>query len=340
DLEDSTFVKRLKSASRDQLEVATALNRTLCDGFGRPDADAGKAVKTQTEGIAAREEAQSEKVRTIQDDLEAYYDRRKEEKFMRILKEMEDYEVVSRLNDLGDRVRQNRSGEAIARAEFWADTLDRWAEELVSASKCGQCKGGKGDSLPPSVVLEVMRILEGEMDLREETRALEQIRDNSDEAVYEEKAVAQGETQHRLGVRLDNVITDIRTLPLGEQKFSREIQLLTAAGSAMQDAMNTLLQPDTGSRAIAAETEVIELLLQAKRANPKGGGGGGGSNPGGGGEGNTDRVALELYGPGSDPNAQIERRDVRQSTGTTTDQTPAEFRDGIDAFFNALEGRN
>jgi hypothetical protein len=107
----------------------------------------------------------------------------------------------------------------------------------------------------------------------------------------------------------------------------------------MSDATEILARPDTGREAIAAETEAIELLLQAKRANPKGGGGGGGSSAGGGGEGNTDQVALELYGPGSDPNAKIESREVRQATGTTNDQTPAEFRDGIDAFFNALESR-
>ena len=59
----------------------------------------------------------------------------------------------------------------------------------------------------------------------------------------------------------------------------------------------------------------------------------------GGGTGDTDRVALELYGPGADPLAQIEARGVQQSTGTTNDQVPAEFRDGIDAFFNALENR-
>ena len=34
DLENSTFVKRFKAASREQLEVATAPNRTLFDGFG------------------------------------------------------------------------------------------------------------------------------------------------------------------------------------------------------------------------------------------------------------------------------------------------------------------
>ena len=338
DLEDSTFVKRLKSASREQLEVATALNRTLFDSFGVSEKSLDEKQKDQTERIAATEQGQSQKVRTIQDDLEAYYDRRKEEKFQRILKEMEEYEIVSKLNDLGDRVRDNRSGEAIAKAEFWGDTLDRWAEELVSASQCGQCKGCKGDSLPPSIVLEVMRILEGEMDLREETRSLELVREETEAVAYQDKAEAQSETQRKLFNRLENVVTDIRSLPLGEQKFEKEIQLLSAAGVAMTDATQILSQPNTGPQAIAAETEVIELLLQAKRANPKGGGGGG-SNPGGGGEGNTDQVALELYGPGSDPNAQIERREIRQANGTNNDQTPAEFRDGIDAFFNALENR-
>jgi hypothetical protein len=338
DLENSTFVKRLKAASREQLEVATALNRTLFDGFGVSEKEMESRLRDQAESIARREEGQSGRVRNILDDLEAYYDRRKEDKFLRVLQEMEEYEIVSKLNELGDRVRENRSGEVIAKAEFWGDTLDRWAEELVSASKCGQCKGSKGDSLPPSVVLEVMRILEGEMDLREETRTLEQARELTETVAYKDKAEAQAETQRKLYTRVVNVVTDIKTLPLGTQKFAKEIDLLGAAGDAMLDATDVLSRPDTGPEAIAAETEVIELLLQARRANPNGGGGGG-SNPGGGGEGNTDKVALELYGPGADPNAKIEAREVRQSTGTTNDQTPAEFRDGIDAFFNALENR-
>ena len=339
DLENSTFVKRFKAASREQLDVATALNRTLFDGFGVTEESLDARQKDQTGRIADRELAQSQKVRDIQDDLEAYYDRRKEEKFMRILQEMEEFEVVKKLDQLGDRVRINRSGDSIARAEYYGDTLDRWAEELVSASKCGQCKGCKGDSLPPSIVLEVMRILEGEMDLREETRSLEQVRENLETVAYTDKAELQADTQRKLYNRTVNVVMDIRALPLGEQKFGKEIQMITAAGAAMNDATDILGRPDTGREAIAAETEAIELLLQAKRANPKSGGGGGGSTPGGGGTGDTDRVALELYGPGADPLAQIEARGVQQSTGTTNDQVPAEFRDGIDAFFNALENR-
>lgn len=340
DLEDSTFVKRLKSASREQLQVAEGLNRTLFDGFGINGGKTSETVTRTTEQLASRENAQSEKLQVIQDDLQAYFDRRAEQKFGRILREMEDSEVVSKIAALGETVRTNHSGESISSAEYWADTLDRWAEEMVSASKCGQCKGGNSDSLPPSIVLEVMRILEGEMDLREETRAAEKVRSSLTADVYATKAGKLASAQQGLYERCVNVVIDIEALPLGTQKFAREIQVVEAAANAMGDAWKLLKSPATNAPVIAAETEAIELLLQSRRANPKsGGGGGGGSTPGGGGSGSTDQAALELYGPTADPNASIEKREIQQATGTATDQIPAEFRDGVDAFFNAVENR-
>ena len=137
DLENSTFVKRLKAASRRQLEVAEDLNRTLFKGFGLNTASLDDRQKDQAEKIAEREEAQSRSVWMIQSDMEAYYDRRKMKKFLGILEEMEDLRVTTKLSGVSERVRQNLSGESIARAEFWSDTLDRWAEELVEPSPGG-----------------------------------------------------------------------------------------------------------------------------------------------------------------------------------------------------------
>jgi hypothetical protein len=98
-----------------------------------------------------------------------------------------------------------------------------------------------------------------------------------------------------------------------------------------------LASPDTGPETIAAETEAIELLLQARRINPKGGGGGGGSSPGAGGSGDTDQSALALLGSGAEAKAGSSARSVRQSTGVTGVDLPAEYRQGLDAFFEALE---
>ena len=98
-----------------------------------------------------------------------------------------------------------------------------------------------------------------------------------------------------------------------------------------------LARPETGPEAIAAETEAIELLLQARRINPKGGGGGGGGSPGGGGGGEADQSALALIGAGSERDAKTEVRSVGQATGGSGSGFPAEFRSGLDAYFGALE---
>ncbi len=181
-----------------------------------------------------------------------------------------------------------------------------------------------------------MRILEAEMDLREETRATEQAHEALAADEYVERANVLSVTQDRLHERLQSVIVDIRALPDGEANFGKELKLIGQAVQVMAEATEILAEPDTGPQAIDAETEVIELLLQSKRANPNGGGGGG-SSPGGGGSGDTDRPALALYGAGADLKAQIKDRDVQQTTGTAGTSLPAEFRDGLDAFFNAVE---
>ena len=40
-------------------------------------------------------------------------------------------EAVSSLLEIAATVKVNLNGQSIAHAEFWADTLDRWAEQLV-----------------------------------------------------------------------------------------------------------------------------------------------------------------------------------------------------------------
>src|SRR5690606_29811361 len=84
DLENSTFVKRLKAASRRQMEIAKSLNRALFKGFGVTSGDLEESDVKRLENIAESEVAQSRNVWTIQSDLQAYYGRKREVKFERI----------------------------------------------------------------------------------------------------------------------------------------------------------------------------------------------------------------------------------------------------------------
>src|SRR5262249_11872309 len=154
--------------------------------------------------------------------------------------------------------------------------------------------------------LEVLQILEGEINLREETRVAEQAK----AAVEAKKHVAEAKrlsvSQTGFQDRVVKVVERIRALPDGEADFAKEIALLGQVSTVMKDATKILAKPETGPPAVAAETEAIELLLKSKRINPKSGGGGG-SSPGGGGKGDTQDSALAMLGTG------MNQKEVRES---------------------------
>jgi len=190
--------------------------------------------------------------------------------------------------------------------------------------------------LPPSIVLEVLQILEAEINLRDETRVAEQARPAIPKEEHQEQATKLSVTQSDLKVRIDKVNQRIRELPDGEANFGKEIKLLGMVSDVMNEATEILARPETGKPAIAAETEAIELLLQSKRINPKAGGGGG-SSPGGGGGGTTQDSALSLVGTGANEKEVREDRGVSQAVGNSGPALPEEFRAGLDEYFNRLE---
>ena len=190
--------------------------------------------------------------------------------------------------------------------------------------------------MPPSIVLEVLQILEGEVNLREETRVAEQAKPAVKAEEHAKQAEQLAEVQHKLGERTEVVVDRIRALENGEEEFGKEIALLRQVASVMLEAKTILAKADTGKPAIAAETEAIELLLKSKRINPKGGGGGG-ADPGGGGGGTTNDSALTLIGTGVNEKENREDHGVSQATGDSGPKLPEEFRTGLDEYFNRLE---
>lgn len=338
-LEASTFVKRLKAASRNQTEVAKNLSRTINGGFGLPKQRIEQQLREVGEETFESQSSESKFVYHIQTDLEAYFQRKQEALFKNVLDQMKDKDVVSNIKLIGEECRVNLTGRSIAASEFWADTLDRWAEELVAASNCEACKGGSKDSLPPEIVLQIMKVLQEEMGLRDETREMGATRASLAPNEYAKKVKPLEITQEDLRNRIDKVLVSIGNLENAQQQFGKELQLITLVSDIMRESRSILARPDTGPEAIAAQTEVIELLLQAKRQSNKGGGGGGGSSPGGGGSAQGSGASLTDIGPGatSGTSADTGGREVDQSTGKAGRELPEEFRFGLDTYFNALQ---
>lgn len=130
-LEGSTFVKRLKAASRRQTDVARQLNSGLSEKFAQSKSVLSASQQSSTLEIVEQERAEKNNVSTIKSDLEAYYQRVQESKFGTVIREMDELSVMAKLESLSELVEDNLHGQSIAHAEFWADTFDRWAEQLV-----------------------------------------------------------------------------------------------------------------------------------------------------------------------------------------------------------------
>lgn len=335
-LEGSTLVKRLKAAARLQNQIATKIGENVGGAFGLAERSIDQKAKKVLGDLSQAEIKGGKDVSFIMDDMQAFFERRRFAKFQTVLDEMRKEDVLGSLRGLADDIPKEH-GISLAMAEFWSDTLDRWAEDLVDPACKGSCPGCKSKgSLPPSIVLEVLQILEAEVNLREETRVAEQSKPALAKEAHEKEAKKLSETQDQLRDRIDKVEARIRELPDAEKDFGKEIQLMQAVSAVMRDATQILGRNETGSPAIAAETEAIELLLKSKRFNPKGGGGGG-STPGGGGTGDTTDSALALLGKGVNDKEVREDRGVSQASGDSGYKLPEEFRAGLDEYFNRLE---
>ena len=333
--ENSTFVKRLKAASRRQIDIAVDLNNL--DGFGQDASDAVEDASDR-ERLAGKEVTEAKVASTLLQDMAAYADRRPSEGFSRVLSEMQDAIVSDQMQDIAEAiVKDNFIGESTIEAEFWADTLDRWAEQLVDPLPEGGPSAEMGlvelPNLPPEIVVEVMRIINHEIQLREETRELEQAKEALTTDEYSERSIALYDTQITLTEDTREVEAQISLLPDAHERFiQNQLAKVANAAEVMEEVEDILAEPDTGPRAIAAITEVIEILLQTGRvpnapmittAPP------------------ATASALMLLGIGDDTGrASIENRSPRQATGKAGRVLPEEFRQGLDAYFNALEGKS
>jgi len=355
-LEGTTFVKRLKAASRSELKVGEGLASIVSRGFGPPaKADRSESFPRQVAAVTKGNDEVGKKLSAVMDDLDAYSARRPQQSLRTVLEEMKTLDVLGSLRQLTQDM-SREAGVSIAQTEFWSDTFDRWADELVPPP-CGSCNGGGTcESLPPEVVLEAMLILEAETNLREETRVAEQLRPGVEPEAFKTRAAGLASEQQGLVERVAAMVEKLIDTPDDLLRFDDEIErmkrelmpnrnrpvkfagdiaIFKQVKAVMAEARGILAATDTGRRAIAAETEAIELLLQSRFGG--GGGGGGGSSPGGGGMGGTRNAALTSLGQGINAKARHEAPEEEQSIGRSGRELPEEFRDGLDAYFNVFE---
>ena len=337
-LEGSTFVKRLKAAARAQQQIAASLNSIAESTFG-VSANQQRPEQATLRQLAGRASAETEKLTALSNDMLAFYGRNLSLPYRSVLQQIRDEDLLIGLRELAHKI-ERQGGLAIALAEYWSDTFDRWAEDLVPTAKADTSpeESPPSGSLPPAILLEVLRLLDAEVKLREQTRVAEQARMAVSPQEHSDASKRLAEQQQTLRVRVDVVVEQLAELAEEEIDFAGEAALLSTVGKLMGETTRILTVGETGPPAIAAETEAIELMLQSNRFNPSGGGnGGGGSSPGGGGGGTTDAEALAIVGAGRTAEKVESESAVTHSSGGPGVDLPDEFRSGLNEYFNRVE---
>jgi hypothetical protein len=261
-------------------------------------------------------------------------------------------EDLTRLTALLDK---KVSQEGIEGATKWSAQLTAWADKLQPPKKDdggGGGGGGQGKEPDPAVmaaIMKLMRIRLSEDDLRSNTRALN----------FRQKEESYPKQAEGLSDRQSQLRDD--TLEAGQvlKNIPEVAPVLAAVDQAMKDATFILARPQTDNEAIAAQTEVIELLtdmmekssknssasgnaagmmamLQAMLQQQQGNGKQPGKSPGGSNAGGTtDRENVPVTGDATG-NAN-DHRNVDKSAGRDLNKVPAEFREAMQAYFEKVD---
>jgi len=178
--EASTFVNRIRRAARDERGIARHLAKELNNlvGFNIQALDPAQQRAVQT--ISEKQRQTNSDIRWIEEDLIHYLNRTSKPKLQSLLDTLQKEHIAEGLDELNSRITQNHTVQSIHGANYWADLLNKWAEEAGNDSAEGQGGGGGGGSGGSEQDFEfnlrVMKMIQTEQDLRARTRALEQLR--------------------------------------------------------------------------------------------------------------------------------------------------------------------
>lgn len=336
-----SFVNRLMQTAKREGEIAARLKTLLSETIGVRPQDLPAEMAELIHLLTVRQDDNRQEVKYIQDDLAGFFNRTRTKIYNTIQQEMVDKKAVRSLNELARLVSKNVGALAIEQADHWKQQISEWAEMLrkqLQKDRDNSNQQGEGQQLAKvdmEILIALMRARQREESLRAQTRLLEESRKQNR---------GYRADSRRLGTTQDELAADIR--PLERRARNQKLKLLLEkVGGEMMNASVELRRPKTDTGTIAIETEIIELLSQSIQSACGSAGScgqmmmqsmgmssaGGGSSAGG----TTDDMNTEGSGNSSGENA--DDRTVRKGSGLYSSGLPEEFKEALEAYFEAVE---
>jgi hypothetical protein len=286
----------------------------------------------------------------IQNDMTAYLRRMPNDKYQKVVSEMEEKRAVPELGELANFVRANLGLKSVGRAKAWGDQLSAWAEMLRDEQKGGG--GGGGGQMDPDMMelmIALVRLAVNEDTIREQTAELERTKDKNPN--HADDSSKLGTTQNQLS----GTAKEIEENPKFAKFMGQVGPLLDEVTSLMHEVAGELHKPNTGADTTSTESIIIEMLVPPDK---KGDGNSDSQSPmaqmqqqmqkmmqqmtksrTAGGNNSKNPSNLEgTTAQGSTAKDKNNTRTVEKSGGAANaGEWPEEFRESLQAFFQALE---
>lgn len=182
DMEASTFVARLKQAAAKEDSIANALAGQINIIVGMTMDELDPSTKREMETIATLQNASTQDIGWILEDLSYYKSRTGERIYSDLYNQMSAFSLREKLDLVHGNILNAITARSIDESRLYASTLRHWAKLIDDYKKSrGGGGGGSGGGDQASIsdaefefMLKIIRMIQQEQDIRMRTRAAEQ----------------------------------------------------------------------------------------------------------------------------------------------------------------------
>jgi hypothetical protein len=360
DLQALTLAQRLRKVGGQERDIGLQLFDSASNTIGLLPRDLPEKFKLfERELTRGQAGAQMETV-NLQAEISRFFERTQKPAYGQVSQEMKETRAPDELDRLGGLIGNNIGLEASENLAQWSERFQKWSEKLEpKSSGSGSGSGSGQQSLDLTAqLIALLRLREGEMNLRDQTTLLDQ--DKGPPESYHQRAAALADGQEKLAGDLEGIH---RKVPVPEIDPA-----FADVSGAMKEVLVQLQKPQTGQPADEAEVKSVESLTdlinlineQAQRPSQQ-------PSPGKSGDtaeemqfllqmmrdsanakafaakpasglnrsgGTASRPGGPLSGDAAGQGAG--RRAVGQAAGVI-ETAPAEFRDALENYYHGLE---
>jgi len=249
DLQALTLAQRLRKVGGTEREIGHQMFDSASNTIGLLPRDLPPKFKLFEKGLTRDQSGAQLETVNLQAEISRFFERTQKPPYGQVSQEMKETHAPDELDRVGGLIGNNIGIEASDDLALWAVRFQKWSEKLEPPPSSGGGGSGSGEDLTKQLIA-LLRLREGEMNLRDETTLLDQ--DKGEPDTYPQRANALADNQDKLAGDLEGIHQQV-PIPEANPAFAE-------VSGAMKEVQGQLRKPQTGKPADDAEVKTVESL--------------------------------------------------------------------------------